>query len=381
MNFSKITKYIDIWLVGALILLSVFGIMCVGSAIRINLGLDPTDFYMQIAYFLTGLVIMVIVMLLDLELIGRLYKPIYILNLLLLILVLVVGTSVNNATRWIKLGPISIQPSEFAKIAMIVFLAKFISKNKYKVNDIKFIALSFIITIIPVILIKKQPSLSASLVIASIFVAELFVGGLDYKFIKKVLIIVIPIAIFLIFDILREDPLIVDKIFDQYQITRILSFINPESNPDTYYQTMQSMNAIGSGQFFGKGLYGGTLNQLSYLPEPHNDFIFSVIGEEFGFLGCVFVLLLLFTIIFRCILIAADTNILYYKLIVCGVATMLAFQTFVNVGVATGILPNTGMPLPFVSAGGSAMWANMMAIGLVLNINRKRSQSVLEVDI
>ena len=146
----------------------------------------------------------------------------------------------------------------------------------------------------------------------------------------------------------------------------------------SYYQTEKAINAIGAGQLHGKGLYQGTLNQLSYLPEPHNDFIFSVIGEEFGFIGCVIVLLLLLFIIFRCILIAVSIRDLFSQLIVVGVAGMIAFQTFVNVGVATGIMPNTGMSLPFVSYGGSSMWTNMAAIGLVLNIGMKRSKSLFE---
>ena len=186
------------------------------------------------------------------------------------------------------------------------------------------------------------------------------------------------IVLFIMWDVLRENPIIVDKILRPHQITRILTFLRPEEGSDSYYQTLKSISAIGSGRLMGKGLYEGTLNQLSYLPEPYNDFIFSVIGEEFGFIGCVGVLLVQLFIIFRCALIAMSCRDSFFQLTAAGVAGMIAFQTFVNTGVATGILPNTGMSLPFVSYGGSSMWTNMASIGLVLNISLRRSKSLFE---
>ena len=161
-------------------------------------------------------------------------------------------------------------------------------------------------------------------------------------------------------------------------ITRIRDLVIQDPGSETYYQTMKSISAISSGQLTGKGLYQGTLNQLSYLPEPQNDFIFSVIGEEFGFLGCMLVLALLFFIIVRCIMIAMEARDMKERLIAAGVAGMFVFQTFVNVGVATGIMPNTGMSLPFVSSGGSSLWTNMVAVGLVLNIDLRHSRTLFE---
>ena len=211
-----------------------------------------------------------------------------------------------------------------------------------------------------------------------ILCVELFVAGLNYKLIRTVLLFLVPAILFVFWDVSRENPLLMDKLLKPHQFNRILAFVNPTSNLDQYYQTEKAINAIGSGQLKGKGLFHGTLNQLSYLPEPHNDFIFSVIGEEFGFIGCIIVLFLLLFIVFRCILIAIATRDFFSQLIVVGIAGMIAFQTFVNVGVATGIMPNTGMSLPFVSYGGSSMWTNMTAVGLVLNIGMKRSSSIFE---
>lgn len=378
MNVKKQLSNLDFWLIGAICVLSIFGIICIGSATHINLGADPGNFYKQMVWFAIGLALMIAASLVDYEALSRFYVLFYILNILLLIAVLFLGANVKGATRWIAIGPVSLQPSEFAKLIMIFFLAKFLSKRQQEVNQIPTLIFVCITVLIPVALIQEQPSLSASLVLLAILCITLFVAGLDFKIIKLVLCIVIPCIIFVLWDVGRETPLIMDKILKEHQFTRLLTFVDPSRDMDSYYQTEKAINAIGSGQLHGKGLYQGTLNQLSYLPEPHNDFIFSVIGEEFGFIGCVIVLLLLLFIIFRCILIAVSIRDSFSQLIVVGVAGMIAFQTFVNVGVATGIMPNTGMSLPFVSYGGSSMWTNMTAIGLVLNIGMKRSKSLFE---
>ncbi|NDO47309.1 rod shape-determining protein RodA [Clostridium sp. MD294] len=378
MNVKKQLSNLDFWLIGAICILSIFGIICIGSATHINLGADPDNFYKQMIWFVIGLALMIIASLVDYEALSQFYILFYLLNILLLVAVLFLGSNVNGATRWIAIGPINVQPSEFAKLIMIFFLAKLLTKKQEQINQLPTLLLVCISVVIPVALIQEQPSLSASLVLLAILCITLFVAGIDFKIIRLVLYIVVPAIAFVLWDVSLEKPFIMDKILKPHQFTRILTFVDPSRDMDSYYQTEKAINAIGSGQLNGKGLYQGTLNQLSYLPEPHNDFIFSVIGEEFGFIGCAIVLLLLLFIIFRCILIAVSIRDLFSQLIVVGVAGMIAFQTFINVGVATGIMPNTGMSLPFVSYGGSSMWTNMTAIGLVLNIGMKRSKSLFE---
>lgn len=378
MNFKRQLKNMDYWLVIAVCIVSIFGIICIGSATHINLGEDASNFYMQMVFFVVGLFIMLLVMSIDYHFFSQFYIAIYIVNILLLIAVLFLGTKVNNAIRWIRIGPISIQPSEFAKIIMIFCLAKFIDKKKDSINNISMLFIVCALTALPVALIMLQPSLSASLVLLAILAVEVFIAGLSYKIIATAAAILVPSVGFVFWDVSHETPFVMDKILKAHQIDRIRAFIDPASNPDEYYQTLKSINAIGSGQLNGKGLYHGTLNQLSYLPEPHNDFIFSVIGEEFGFIGCIVVLLLLLFIVFRCILIAITTRDFFSQLLVAGIAGMFAFQTFVNVGVATGVIPNTGMSLPFVSYGGSSMWTNLAAIGLVLNVGSRRSRTLFE---
>ena len=369
---------IDKWLVAAVCALCVFGIICVGSALHVNLGEDASSYYSQMVFFATGLVIMFIVAFFDLDYLSRFDRVLYVVNILLLVAVILVGQSSNNAVRWIGFGPVRIQPSEFSKVIMIFCMANFIDKKKDSINNISIVARLCALVIVPVVLVFVQPALSACLVILFIFCVQMFVAELDYRFIGKILIVTVPVVAGIILDSIREDPIFVDLIFKDYMITRIKDLVIQDPSSETYYQTMKSISAISSGQLTGKGLYQGTLNQLSYLPEPQNDFIFSVIGEEFGFIGCMAVLGLLFFIIVRCIFIAMESRNLKERLIASGVAGMLLFQTFINVGVATGIMPNTGMSLPFVSSGGSSLWTNMAAIGLVLNIDLRRSRTLFE---
>ena len=378
MDIKKYTQNLDWWLVGAVCLLALFGLVCIASATRINLGESPSNVIKQGVFFLIGVALMIVAANVDYEYFSQFYIPIYILNILLLLAVLLIGTDSKGATRWIAIGPLTIQPSEFAKVMMIFCLAKVITMKQKSINDLSTLVYLCGFTAIPLVLIQKQPALSASLVLVAIFCIELFIAGLDWRIIRNILVVIVPIVALILFDVSRENPLFTDKIFAQHQFNRILSFVDPSRDASLYYQTEKSISAIGSGQLTGKGLFHGTLNQLSYLPEPHNDFIFSVIGEEFGFFGCVFVLAVLLFIVFRCIVIAISARDTFSQLLAAGIAGMFAFQTFVNAGVATGILPNTGMSLPFVSYGGSSMWTNMVAIGLMLNIRKKETKSLFE---
>ena len=378
MNIRKYIQNLDWWLVGAVCLLVFFSLICIASATHVNLGESPSNVIKHGVFFLIGLGLMVIASNIDYEYFSQYYIPIYVANILLLIAVLLIGVDNKGATRWIAVGPLTLQPSEFAKVVMIFCLAKVITMKHKELDDMRTIAFLCGMLAIPLVLIQKQPALSASLVLVAIFCIVLFIAGLDWRFIRTVLVIVVPIVALILIDVSLENPIFTDKVFKQHQFNRILSFVDPTRDANLYYQTEKSISAIGSGQMTGKGLFNGTLNQLSYLPEPHNDFIFSVIGEEFGFVGGIFVLAVLLFIVFRCIVVATSARDPFSQLIAAGIAGMFAFQTFVNAGVATGILPNTGMSLPFVSYGGSSMWTNMGAIGLILNIRKKETKSLFE---
>lgn len=378
MDIKKYLQNFDWYLVGAIFVLAMFGLVCIASATHVNLGESPSNVIKQGVFFLIGVGLMIAAANADYEYFAQFYIPLYIANILLLICVLLFGAENKGATRWIAIGPLTIQPSEFAKVIMIFCLARVITLKQKTLNDLSTIGYLCVFTGIPLILIQKQPALSASLVLMAIFCIELFIAGLDWRFIRNILVVVVPIVALILIDVSLENPIFTDKVFEPHQFNRILSFVDPSRDASLYYQTEKSISAIGSGQLIGKGLFDGTLNQLSYLPEPHNDFIFSVIGEEFGFFGCIFVLAVLLFIVFRCILVATSARDPFNQLVAAGIAGMFAFQTFVNAGVATGILPNTGMSLPFVSYGGSSMWTNMVAVGLILNIRKKETKSLFE---
>ena len=362
--------------------LSIFGIIVIGSARHIYQD-GFTEAKRQQMWFIAGLIMLIITSFINHKFIAKLFCFAYILNIGLLVAVLFVGNTMQNAdvTRALPIGPILIQPSEFAKIFMIIYMAGFIGRFSDKINN--FFVLSFLVLsiLIPTVLVQMQPSMSASLVVLTISLIMIYLGGVSYKYVLGLASIVLPLGAIFITDVLRENPLFVNKIpvLRNYHIqSRIIPYIRPDlASVDDLRQTMQSVSAIGSGQLTGKGLYNGTVNQLSYLAENHNDFIFAVIGEEFGFIGCVIVIIVMFLLILRCMMIAYRADNLVGKLIASGVGFLFAFQTFVNIGVATNLLPNTGMALPLISYGGSSMLVSMISIGLVINVGMNKQKPLL----
>ncbi len=359
------------------------GLTAIGSANRINTmeyGLSSellnSEFFNQVIWSILGIITLIVVSLIDYHFICKFYVLIYILNIVLLILVLLIGKEINQVKRWL----FGIQPSEFSKIFMIIFLASYIDKHKDSINEFKTLFFLFILVLIPVYLINKQPSLSASLVLLAILGSQIFASKLNLKYIRIVILIIAPIVIILGFDLMSENQYILNIFLKEYQINRIISIINFDLNTtdSSLYQTKHSVWAIGSGQLIGKGLFNGNMNQLNYIPYSYNDFIFAIIGEEFGFLGCFVVLMIALLIILKCLLVANSSIDDLGMLLIVGVVGMLFFQIFVNTGVATSLLPNTGMPFPFLSAGGSSMLVNTTCIGLVINVGMAKPRNLFE---
>lgn len=382
MDLNDIKKNLltfDYVLLGLVCALSIFGIIIIGSATNIHTNPNSPLQSLQIQSFLTGLILLFIFSCIDYKFISKFYWFIYVLNIILLVAVLVIGdTMTSGVTRQLSIGPIGLQPSQFSKVFMIIFLSKFIDKKNENINNITTLILLAVIIFFPILLIQRQPSLSASLVVGFVCLVILFVGGISYKYIFMTVSITLPIAVLGAMDIMRDNHIFVHRIFNGYQINRIKLMLAPDTTSQLFFQTNQSVHALGSGQLTGKGLHNGTINQLNYLPESHNDFIFAVIGEEFGFVGASIVLIVIFLIITKCILIANKANSFTARLMASGVAAMIFFQAFVHVGVVTNLLPNTGIALPFVSYGGSSMWANMIAIGIVMNIHNSNSKFIFK---
>ena len=329
---------------------------------------------MAVAYLM-----MIFISFVDYKFITKYYWLWYAIGNILLVLVLLIGKSSHGAKRWLGIGTsFQIQPSEFMKLIIAIFLAKVISMYKDRLNTWKFLVIIALVLLVPILLIVKEPDLSTTVMVVLIVVTIIFCAGISYKIIGMVLLVVVPlIAAFLVYIIATPDPVFME----QYQRNRIVDFIYGSDSTDGtvsagVYQQNYAVQAIGSGQLSGKGLNNedpSSLKNAGYIAEAQNDFIFAVIGEELGFVGCLITIFLLFAIVIECIITAVRAKDLEGRLICCGVAAYIAFQTFINIGVVTKLLPNTGLPLPFFSCGVTSLVNLFAAMGIVLNINLQRN--------
>ena len=363
MNFLK--KYhlkdFNYILIIAVVLLSVIGILAVGSAL-------PSAQTKQILGVSLGIVVMLIISVIDFEWVLNFYWVIYIVNILLLLCVEFFGENYNGAQRWINLGFTTLQPSDLTKIFLILFFAKYLMNYENRMKEPLTIIKCVLLVAPSLYLIVTQPNLSNTICIAAVFCVLMFLGGLSYKLIGTIFAIAIPTVIILFsIAVMPEQPFL-----EEYQQERILAWLYPEEYAsDTGYQQQNSIMAIGSGQLSGKGLNNNTTISVkngNFLLEAETDFIFAIIGEELGFIGCCSVIFLLLLIIIQCIIIGMKAQSLSGQIICGGVAALIGIQSFINMGVATGILPNTGLSLPFVSAGLTSIVCFYMGIGFVLNV-------------
>lgn len=342
------------------IALTVLGIFVIGSA------RESVQSKQMLGLFL-GIIAMVSISVMDYSFILRFSWLFYAGNIGLLILVKLIGDDTNGSTRWVEIAGVRFQPSELSKIIIILFFAYFFMKYQESLNTVKILGLSFILAGIPLVLIKEQPDLSTTIVTALIFVTLLFIAGLSYKIVLGVLAVSIPAVIIFISLILKPDQ----KILDGYQYKRIMAWLQPEKYADAAYQQINSKMAIGSGQLWGKGLNNSQITSVkngNFISEPQTDFIFAIVGEELGFVGAVIVIILLFLIVLECIFMARKAKDISGRLICCGMASLIGFQGFINICVATGLMPNTGLTLPFVSYGLTSLVTLFMGIGFVLNV-------------
>lgn len=341
--------------------LATIGIIAVGSA-------EPGLQSRQIAGFVAGVFLMIVISLFDYSVILKLYWLIYGFTLLLLILVNYWGEESNASQRWLTLLGIRFQPSEIAKIFLILFFAQFIYIHREKLNTFKYIVLCCALFLAPAYLIIDQPDLSTTIIVCLIFAVVMFVGGLSWKVIAGFLAVAIPAGIILFSLILQPDQ----KIINSYQRNRIVAFLNKEEYANAEgYQQEYSVMAIGSGQLTGKGYKNNQISSVKnadFIAEQQTDFIFAVVGEEFGFTGTCTVIILVTLISVECFLTAQRAKDLAGTIVAAGVGAMIGFQSFVNIGVVTYLLPNTGLPLPFVSYGLTSLVSSFIGIGFVLNV-------------
>lgn len=344
--------------------LIVFGILMIYSIGAISDGDDPLHFAKrQLLWAFFGIGIMGGMVFLDYSKLKAYFPLIYGGIILLLLTIILFGKSTLGAQRWISIGSFQLQPSEFAKLAIIIALAAFLEKSEGKLHDVKTVIQAIGITIVPILLIIMQPDLGTALVFVFILIGILISAGIKVKHLAVILIVgLLLVAMVFQFNILKD-----------YQQTRLVVFLNPDIDPSGGgYNLRQSMIAIGSGGIFGKGLFSGTQSRLNFIPERHTDFIFSVIGEELGLVGGGLLVLGFFLLLTRTLAIGANSRNHFGLLLATGITSMWAFQVLINIGMTIGIMPITGIPLPFISYGGSSMMTNMFAVGLLLSIYARR---------
>lgn len=365
MNFRNLKKLDYIIVIIVLFLISI-GLIALYSA-TYDIKNEATDFVKQLFWVIPCIIVMFLVASIDYNNYAKYGVYIYFATLGVLVAVLFTNP-INGASSWFNIRGISIQPAEFAKVVIILTLAKHLERIK-SVNPLgidRFKNLFFILMHIgiPILLILEQPDAGTAMVFMVILVTMLFVAGIDYKYIKFsaiLSVILLPITYFFI--------------LSQYQQNRIKVFLNPNLDPrGAGYHVLQSKLAIGSGQTTGMGLLNGIQTQMGLIPEKTTDFIFSVVGEEMGFVFCVLIVILFIVLLLKIFHISRTSKDLYGSYIAAGIGAMMTFHFLENVGMTMGLLPVTGIPLPFISYGGSSLLTNMIAIGILLSVSSKRSR-------
>lgn len=381
-------RYLNFRLLIFVALLCYAGILFLTSATSPET--DPV--FKQIIGLGLGIFAMAFVALVDYHFLFMIAVPIYCACLGLLLLVELFGANYNNAVRWIEIGSFSFQPSELCKMGLVVFFAAYFShwSEKEKLNHPLTVFGSAFFLLVPVYLIFKEPDLSTTLVICFSFLAVIYTSRISYKWIFGVLGVAAPAITYVVYRLYNQALQIMagnppeDGLVNNYQIMRILAWRHPDLYPQLAYQQSNSIMAIGNGGLNGRGLFNTTLESVkngNFLVEQETDFIFAVVGEEVGFLGSVLIVLLLFFVVAECFYVGLRAKDLGGRLIAVGVGSVFGFQSFVNIGVASGLLPNTGIPLPFISAGLTSLISSFIGIGLVLNVSLQRTPTKDQSDV
>jgi rod shape determining protein RodA len=364
MGESRALDHFEWRFITVVVLILSIGVVSIYSVTHAQPGPGLPLYVKQLLWIAMGTAAFLVTFLVDYHKIARLAYPLYALMLVLLVVVLVMGKSSRGAQRWIPLGPFAFQPSEFAKLVLILVLASYYA-NSPRQGWLQRVVLPGLIMMPGLLLIVKQPDLGSGLSYLAIFAGMLLVVGVRSKALGLLFLFALmlfPFAWEMVWGSLHG-----------YQRERILTFINPDYDTGGKgYHALQSRIAIGAGELLGKGLYGGTQSQLKFLPEGHTDFIFSVFAEEWGFLGVLVLLLLFISLVVLSLEIAAKAKDVLGALLAAGVVSMIGFCAVVNIGMTAGIAPIVGIPLPLMSYGGSATVMTLAALGLLLNVKRRR---------
>ncbi|MDQ0256190.1 rod shape-determining protein RodA [Evansella vedderi] len=374
-------EQLDVTLLFLLFLLMCISLLAVYSASLPYTNSRPwmDSFYFvqrQVIWFAIGTILMIGAMSVDYEVLKKLSIPLYVLGMILLLLVHFIGIEAKGAQRWLGVeGVFQFQPSEFVKVFVLIALAHLLysisMKGRVKSfkNDCIVVGKILLLGFPPFAFILIQPDLGTALVIVSIMFSMIIMSGITYRMIGLLITLVIMSVSFLVW--LHNNFFeLFAKIIKPHQLDRIYAWLNPtEDISDVGYQLHQAIQAIGVGQLFGSGLTQGIQSQSGNIPELHTDFIFAVIGEEFGFMGATTLIIIYFLLLYRLIIIALNCKNVFGSYLVAGAIGLFMFQIFQNIGMTIGLMPITGLALPFISYGGSALLTNMIVIGIILNVN------------
>ena len=367
MQLSKLFKSLDYILLITVGLILVMGFFVLDSAtVNASARLGRNFVQRQVIAAIIGMIAFFIILFINYSKLAKYALHMYVLNIVLLLAVLILGEETKGAKAWIPLGPFNFQPSEMVKILLILGLAQFLSSRVGKIKTLKDLIPVFIYVGVPLLLILKQPDLGTGLVYIAIMFGMLLAAGASPWLLGFLIgggAGLVSLAIYAHYAWGLWLPL------KDYQLMRLVVFVDPMIDPKGWgWNVIQSQIAVGSGGLTGKGWGQGSQTAGDFLPEQWTDFIFSVLAEEFGFIGAALLLLLFFLLLFRGIRIAMTSKDVYGSLVAVGVVSMFAFHILQNIGMTIGIMPITGIPLPFVSYGGSALLANMIALGLLMNV-------------
>jgi len=365
-------RYFDFWLLGAVVLATAFGTTMIRSAVAGNEVLLPL-INRQIYFALLGILLIFVVASIDYQYWMALYRPVFIVISLFLIALNLSATAVFGSARWFSVGVLFLQPTEFAKIAAILLLARYFDKTQNQPRDLRWIFFAFLWTMGIAFWILIQPNLSNVVVLMVILALLLWLNGIQLKH----LLLFGVIGFIAISTVVALSAVGIRIPFlQEYQQQRIANFILPDPNATfgATYNVQQALIAIGSGGWFGKGYGHGTQTQLRFLKVRHTDFIFSAISEEFGLMGALLVIVIIVLVIWRCVRAAQKARDVAGMTIAYGVATLIFFQGMVNIGVNLNIVPVSGLPLPFISYGGSGLTSLMLGIGLVESVAMRHRQ-------
>ena len=355
-------KRFDVILLGATSLLIALGLLVLySSGIRSAQSASQLDTSRQVIYVLVGAVLFWLVTRLDYDVLRGYSKAIYIIMVALLIIVEVFGATRLGATRWISLGFFQFQPSEFAKLALIIFLARFFADSYDHSDKIKYLVISILYLLPPLLLVLAQPDLGTALVLLVIWLAMALTSRIKKRYFVALLAILVI-----------STPLLYPRLAP-YQQQRVATFVSPTDNPSTPgYNVNQAIIAVGSGGIFGQGLSSGSQSQGNFLPSQNTDFIFAVLSEKLGFFGGVVCIFLYSVLVVRAIWIARNSSDRFGTFLAIGIATMFGFHVVVNISMNIGLLPVTGIPLPFISAGGTSMIISLLSVAILESIYAKR---------